>query len=255
MLNIFAQSGNGRRRGNWVRVRVKRPRDGLATAESQNGASFPGNSVLAAAPSEAKTNTKDSIVFDKVSPSAPSPSAADVELSAPTTTGVAFSDDVVTALGDEQDAEATATTPRINSLSIAADVSEDAIKPVEASVEPSAEPSPAEPASTSEPSVPSTFAPVTGSSSEDDAADVLRVSTTAATPGSDAQDDVATTVATTTTAALKQSESEQEQLNKFLGSTTSTKVSMETEICFRGRCIKTKGDKEKSKKQDQVPVE
>ncbi|XP_034246809.1 LOW QUALITY PROTEIN: mediator of DNA damage checkpoint protein 1-like, partial [Thrips palmi] len=244
------KSGNGRRRGNWVRVRVKRPRDGLATAESQNGASFPGNSVLAAAP-----GAKDSIVFDKVSPSAPSPSAADVELTAPTTTGVSFADDAVTALGEEQDADATATTPKISSLSIAADVAEDAVKAVEASAEPSAEPSPAEPASTSEPSAPSTLAPVTGSS-EDDAADVLRVSTTSATPGSDAQDDVAHCRHhhTTTAGNVKQGELEQE-LNKFLGSTTSTKVSMETEICFRGRCIKTKADKEKSKKQDQVPVE
>ncbi|XP_052120243.1 mucin-5AC [Frankliniella occidentalis] len=257
------KSGNGRRRGNWVRVRVKRPRDGLATAESQNAGSFPGNSVLTVVPPSAES--KDA--FEKgVSPSSPSaPSAADVELPAPTTTGVSFSEDVVTSLAEEEPEATVATTPRISSLSIAADaVDEKAPVPSEPSAEASAEPS-AEPAPTNEPaSAPqSTLIPATSSSasgSEDDA-DALRVSTTTSTPAGDLEE--ATTPVTTTTTpgvsrvkALLKAQQEQEQLSKFLGSTTSTKVSMETEICFRGRCVKTKGKEGKEQQQqDQVPAE
>ena len=246
------QSGSGRRRGNWVRVRVKRPRDGLATAESQNAGSFPGNVLVVPSPTSFTKGAED------VEGASLEKGMAVEDLPAPTTTGVSFADEPVTAPEDES----LATTTRISSLSISAGGSgpeeEAAVEAERTNVELEAA---AEPEKQPEP-VPSTSEPVVSTLTPDSDDLSSRVATTTSTP--EPLEDATTTVTTTTTTTPGASkvQQQQEQLSKFLGSTTSTKVSMETEICFRGRCIKTKGSKDTKQQQDaakeqldQVPVE
>lgn len=237
-----------------MRVRVKKPRDGLATAESQNAGAFPGNVLVVPSPVSFAKGSDDLEIasFEK--------GAVAEELPAPTTTGLSFADEPVTAAEDDS----LGTTPTISRLSLSAagsgpeeEIPIDAEKTVaEVVPEPAAEPV----ASTIEPAA-STLTPVTGDSGNDD---LPRIATTTSSP--EPLEDASTTVtstATTTSPGLSKEKQDQEQLSKFLGSTTSTKVSMETEICFRGRCIKTRGGKDPKQQAakdqvdqlDQVPVE
>lgn len=234
----------GRRRGSWVRVRVRKPQDMFETAESQNLASLSENAIPAV------TKTSTSTIEWTPEPSTEATPTSSPTPSEPSET-INFEDalkdmlkDFITNTEDEKEeintestvdtlTEAKNTTLEIGDTKIEEDTTEEEkqgedVLPTE----------------------------VTGSSKtenedetiQQDDADPTKTVIPDLTSESITQqpttilqtaENIETTIEPEFTTVINEQEYKSPP-SRILGTSTTTEISLETEICYRGRCVKTK---------------
>lgn len=240
----------GKRRGSWVRVRVRKPQEMFDTAESQNIASLSDNAIPAVtktSPSTIEWTPEPSTETTPTSSSSPSPTEPSETIN--------FEDalkdmlkDFITNTEDEKEEEEVITEPTADTL------------PEDKNVSVAIEDTKSEKHTTEEEEkqleddiVPTELAESAKSENEDetiqqDEVDSVKTMVPDLTPDAITQqpttiiqsaENYETTIEPEFTTVVNEQEYKSPP-SRILGTSTTTEISLETEICYRGRCVKTK---------------
>ncbi|RZF35051.1 hypothetical protein LSTR_LSTR009643 [Laodelphax striatellus] len=248
----------GRRRGTWVRVRVnKKPHDVFETAESQNLASLTNNAIKSAGVKDTSINKDKAEEYTIPANHRPTdPYSADgsemdvAEPSTTTTTTTAapavdyektLTDMIRDMLNEQQEEDGDETTTQQQQES---NEQPDNHKQENVTT-----------------TVPTIIEEITGSN---EVATTVTVHDIEAAPVT-VLPEILTTIKTvpedkeSVTESVESSTDIVTSLPRVLGTSTTTEISMETEICYRGRCVKSKKNKKKQPQpdfeSDLMPVE
>ncbi|XP_025194160.1 titin-like isoform X2 [Melanaphis sacchari] len=220
------------RRGHWVRVRVKKPQDNLDTAESQNSLGpLSANAVH-------DLVTKPTTEFGVSSSSAPEEPSTTT-----TTTTIAPTTITASVTTDINQKQFSATTTSDNTEVLVTTTEEE--RTVETTQTPEVSPPVAKyPDDEQDEAFQRNLADMLakfisgGGGGDESRAEAVTVSATAEESTADLVAETESTDPTTVTAAAVT------ELPIAPVTSTTTKVSMETEICYKGRCVKSKKNKQ-----------
>lgn len=232
----------GRRRGSWVRVRVRKPQDMFETAESQNLASLSENAIPAV------TKTTPSTLDLTLEPSTEAAPTSNPTPSEPSET-INFEDalkdmlkDFITSNEDEKEevntdgtAETFLETKNITVASEELTTDEDKEEATEEEKQSEDEESPAEVTESSKTENEDEVDPVKTMIPEQTSEAITQQPTTIL----QAAENLETTIEPDLTTVIDE-KGYKSPPARILGTSTTTEISLETEICYRGRCVKTK---------------